>query len=468
MLPLVAIVGRPNVGKSTLFNVLTGTRDALVADQPGVTRDRNYALARGPSRTFIAIDTGGLSDAPDPIARMTGKQADAAIRESDLVLLVVDAREGLNAEDQRIASELRAVAARVIVVANKVDGLDPTLAALDFHALGFDAVLAISAAHKRGIRSLLDALESALPDAVDSRHDLPETSGAIRVAVVGRPNVGKSTLVNRLSGSERVVAHELPGTTRDSVKVPFVYKDQAFELIDTAGVRRRARVTEAVEKFSIVKTLDAIESCHVAALLMDARAGVSEQDLHLLGLILSSGRALVLVGNKWDGLDATTRRRFSDELARRTRFADFATTVTISARHGSGLDAMMSAIVEAHRAANAKLPTPELTRVLRDALERSPPPTVRGRRIKLRYAHQGGSNPPRIVIHGNQTESLPGHYHRYLARTFREAFSLYGTPIAIELRTSDNPYKGRRNTLTPRQQRKRKRLIKRIKRSGRG
>ena len=466
MLPIVAIVGRPNVGKSTLFNVLTGSRDALVADVPGVTRDRNYGVARNPGRPFIVVDTGGLTDNPDPIAKMTGQQADAAISEADLVLLVLDARDGLSVDDERIAKGLRQRNCNVIVVANKVDGLDPAHAALEFHRLGFEHVLTISAAHRRGIRELTATIDRVLPVPIHPQDDSESWRAGITLAVIGRPNVGKSTLVNRLSGSARVLAHDQPGTTRDSVRVPFDWHGKAYVLIDTAGVRRRARVSDVVEKFSIIKTLSAIESSKVVVLMLDAREGVSEQDAHLLGLCLASGRALVIALNKWDGLDTTTRRRVNEELARRLRFADFATKVPISALNGSGLRELMRAVEQAHTAAGIKLATPELTRVLHAATTRTAPPLVRGRRIRLRYAHQGGAFPPRIIIHGNQTESLPEHYRRYLTRVFRDAFRLNGTPVALEFRTSDNPYQGRRNTLTPRQQRRRKRLIRRVKKGG--
>ncbi len=463
MLPLIAIVGRPNVGKSTLFNGLTRSRDALVADQPGVTRDRNYGLARSGARPCILIDTGGLSSAPVAITQLAAGQAQAAIEEAHLLLFLVDARAGLNAEDQRIADDLRRRNKPVIVVVNKIDGLDSEQASLDFHALGFEHQCSISASHRRGLKGLMEAVDHLLP-AFDDGSGTEDLHAGIRIAVTGRPNVGKSTLVNRLTGSNRVVAHDQPGTTRDSVSVPFERDGHPYVLIDTAGVRRRARVRETIEKISITKTLQAIAASQVVILVLDAAAGLSDQDLHILGLILDSGRALVIAVNKWDGLSQRDRQNMRREIDRRLPFAEFAPQLFISARHGSGLGELMTTVRRVYTACTQRLATNPLTRVLEAAVLKNPPPLVRGRRIKLRYAHQGGMNPPRIIIHGNQTHALPVHYQRYLIRIFREAFDLSGTPVAIELRSTDNPFKGRRNLLTPRQERKRKRLMKRVKR----
>jgi len=463
VLPVLAIVGRPNVGKSTLFNALTRSRDALVADRPGVTRDRNYGIGRVGERRCVLVDTGGLGGSPDPLARLSAEQADTALDEAHVVLFVVDARDGLNAEDEAIAARLRTRGKPVLVVANKVDGLDAASASAEFHELAFDGVAPISAAHRRGLGPLMASALALAPPGADEAPQGQAEPG-VRVAVVGRPNVGKSTLVNRLTGSSRVIAHDQPGTTRDSVEVPFRRDGVDFVLVDTAGLRRRARVDDAVEKFSAVKTLAAIEASEVVVLMLDARDGASEQDAHLLGLVVDAGRAVVIAANKWDGLDAGWRTRVRAELDRRLGFADFAPVVPISALHGSGLAELLEEVRRAHAAACARLPTPELTRVLHAALERTPPPAVRGRRIRLRYAHQGGSRPPRIVIHGNQTEQLPQHYRRYLVRVFREAFDLRATPVVLELRTGSNPFQGRRNALTPRQQRKRKRLMRRVKR----
>ena len=464
MLPVIAIVGRPNVGKSTLFNALTRSRDALVADRPGVTRDRNYGLGRVGERRYVLIDTGGLSDAPHGIARLTSDQAHTAIGEADVLLFMVDARAGLNAEDERIAAQLRTTGKPLVLVPNKVDGLDEAAATAEFHALGFDTVAPVSASHRRGLRAMADAaLALAGASGAQSLDEEAHAPGAIRVAVIGRPNVGKSTLVNRLTGSNRVVTHDTPGTTRDSVQVPFERDGQAFVLIDTAGLRRRTRVQDAVEKFSAIKTIKAIDASQVVVLMLDARDGVTDHDTHLLGLALDAGRAVVIAANKWDGLTGDQRARLRSELDRRLRFVDFARILMTSALHGSGLAELLDVVRRAHAAATADLSTPDLTRVLHAAVERTPPPLVHGRRIKLRYAHQGGSTPPRIVIHGNQTESVPDHYRRYLERVFREAFDLFGTPVVLELRTGENPFKGRRNTLTPHQQRKRERLMRKVK-----
>jgi GTP-binding protein len=464
MLPVIAIVGRPNVGKSTLFNALTRSRDALVADRPGVTRDRNYGLGRVGERRYVLIDTGGLSDAPQGIARLTSDQAHTAIGEADVLLFMVDARAGLNAEDERIAAQLRTTGKPLVLVPNKVDGLDEAAATAEFHALGVDTVAPVSASHRRGLRAMADAaLALAGASGAQTLDEEAHAPGAIRVAVVGRPNVGKSTLINRLTGSNRVVTHDTPGTTRDSVQVPFERDGQAFVLIDTAGLRRRTRVQDAVEKFSAIKTIKAIDASQVVVLMLDARDGVTDHDTHLLGLALDAGRAVVIAANKWDGLTGDQRARLRSELDRRLRFVDFARILMTSALHGSGLAELLDAVRRAHAAATADLSTPDLTRVLHAAVERTPPPLVHGRRIKLRYAHQGGSTPPRIVIHGNQTESVPDHYRRYLERVFREAFDLFGTPVVLELRTGENPFKGRRNTLTPHQQRKRERLMRKVK-----
>jgi GTP-binding protein len=463
MLPVIAIVGRPNVGKSTLFNALTRSRDALVADRPGVTRDRNYGFGKIGERRYVLIDTGGLSDDDDEIAQLTSGQAEAAIAESDVVLFLVDARAGMNADDQRIAIHLRSSGKSIVVVCNKSDGLDLTLAGADFHTLGFSHLLCISASHRRGLKPLMDTAFELLPPADIDPDDTLDDSDGVRVAIVGRPNAGKSTLVNRLTRSNRVVAHDMPGTTRDSVRVPFERDGERYVLIDTAGLRRRSRVDDAVEKFSAIKTLKAIDASQVVVLMLDASEGITDHDAHLLGLVLDAGRAVVIAANKWDGLDSGKRDHIRTELERRLRFVNYVPIHMTSALQGSGLSEVLATVRRVHAAATANLPTPELTRLLHGAVERTPPPLVRGRRIKLRYAHQGGSSPPRIVIHGNQTESLPDHYRRYLERTFREAFGLHGTPIFLELRTGENPFKGKRNPLTPNQQRKRQRLIRRVK-----
>ncbi len=463
MLPLIAIVGRPNVGKSTLFNALTRSRDALVADQSGVTRDRNYGFTQLGQYPCVLIDTGGLTAAIGAMDQLVTEQAQAAVEEANLLLFMVDARAGLNAEDQRIAEDLRRKNKPVIVVINKLDGLNTQQASNDFFVLGFKIQCGISASHRQGLKTLLEHIEAHLPDPDDSCATGATMEG-IRIAVTGRPNVGKSTLVNRLTKSDRVVAHDMPGTTRDSVSVAFEHDDHKYTLIDTAGVRRRSRVQETIEKLSIIKTLQSIAGSQVVILMLDAAQGLSDQDLHLLGLILDSGRALVIAANKWDGLSQRERQTMRQDIERRLQFAGFAPQLFISARHGSGLGELMTMVRRVYAAGMRSMATNRLTKVLESAVAQNPPPLVHGRRIKLRYAHQGGSNPPRIIIHGNQTDALPMHYQRYLMRVFREAFDLLGTPIAIELRSSENPYKGRRNVLTPHQVRKRKRLMKRVKR----
>jgi len=464
MLPVVALVGRPNVGKSTLFNRLTRSRDALVADQPGLTRDRQYGVAQAGDRAYVVVDTGGLSGASDGLEALMARQAYLAVEEADQVLFLVDARDGLTAADEVVADRLRRAARPVLLTVNKIDGLDPDSAISDFHRLGFGPVYAISASHGRGVGVLLERIGEQL--AVDADATLEENAPGIRVAVLGRPNVGKSTLVNRLLGEDRVLVYDAPGTTRDSIFVPFERAGQTYTLIDTAGVRRRARIKEAVEKFSVIKALSAMQQAHVVLVVLDARTGVTDQDLGLLGHVIDSGRAVVLVVNKWDGLEPGQRAWIRRELDRRLSFLDYARVRFVSALHGSGVGGLFGVIGEAHAAATGDFPTPQLTRLLEEAVHTHPPPTVRGRRIKLRYAHQGGRNPPVIVVHGNQTGALPGSYRRYLARWFRQRLELWGTPVCIELKSGSNPFHGRPNPLTPRQQRKRKRLLEHAKRRG--
>ncbi|MDX1606923.1 MAG: ribosome biogenesis GTPase Der, partial [Candidatus Competibacterales bacterium] len=389
--PVIALVGRPNVGKSTLFNALTRTRDALVADFPGLTRDRQYGLCHWAGRTCIVVDTGGLVEAGDPLAERISAQALAAARDADAVLLLVDGRAGLTGADQSIAGELRRLGRPLFLVVNKSEGLDPDLATSEFHALGLGQPLAIAAAHRQGVSGLLETVLATLPVAETP----PQDDERIRLAVVGRPNVGKSTLINRLLGEERMLASDLPGTTRDSVQIPFSREKRHFTLIDTAGVRRRSRVHEAIEKFSVLKTLAAIEQAHVVLLMLDARQGIAEQDASLLGHVLDSGRALVIAVNKWDRLESDVRERTRAELDRRLGFVDFARVHFISALHGSGVIDLLDSVVRAHDAAGRSLSTPELTRILEQAVNRHPPPLVQGQRIKLRYAHQGGHHPPR-------------------------------------------------------------------------
>ncbi len=461
MLPVIALVGRPNVGKSTLFNRLTRSRDALVADQPGLTRDRQYGVGRLGSRPYLVVDTGGISGEKEGVEVLMDRQVRLAIEEADHVFYLVDAREGLAGADEQIAAELRKTGKPITVVANKSESLDRDVAAAEFHALGLGEPVAISAAHGRGVKPLVNQVLDTLPPV----EEIPEEEGGgVQIAVVGRPNVGKSTLINRLLGEERLVAFDKPGTTRDSIRVPFEHQGRSYTLIDTAGVRRRARINEAIEKFSIIKTLQAMEAANVVLLVLDAHQGISEQDATLAGHVVDSGRALVVVINKWDGLQSDERERIKSELERKLPFLSFAEVMFISALHGTGVGHLMKAVDAAYSAAVSDLKTSDLTNILEQAVMEHQPPLARGRRIKLRYAHQGGKNPPIIVIHGNQTDAVPASYQRYLVNRFRKAFKLWGTPVRIEFRTGDNPFKGRRNKLTPRQQHKRRRLMKHVKR----
>jgi GTP-binding protein len=462
VLPVIALVGRPNVGKSTLFNRLTRSRDALVADHAGLTRDRRYGEGRCDEQRFIVIDTGGISGDEEGIDAPMAAQSMAAIDEADRVLLLVDAREGLTAADETLVAELRRRGKPFYLVVNKVDGLDPSVAAGEFYALGAEHLHPIAAAHGRGVRALLEAVLADLPPQA-GEEELAARAERVRVAVVGRPNVGKSTLVNRLLGEERVVVFDQPGTTRDSVYVDFERDGVPYTLIDTAGVRRRKNIREVVEKFSIVKTLKAVEDANVVVLVMDAREGLVEQDLHLLGHCIEAGRGLVLAVNKWDGLEPDQRTRVKTELARRLQFADYADTHFISALHGTGVGHLFRSINAAYRAATRELSTNLLTRILEDAVADHPPPLVNGRRIKLRYAHAGGRNPPLVVIHGNQTGKVPASYRRYLEKVYRRSLDLVGTPVRVEFRTGDNPYAGQRNVLSRRQLERKRRLMAHVK-----
>ena len=462
MLPVIALVGRPNVGKSTLFNRLTRSRDALVADQPGLTRDRQYGVGRIGNRPYVVVDTGGISGEREGVEVLMDRQVRLAIEEADHVFYLVDAREGLAGADEQIAAELRKTGKPITVVANKSESLDRDVAAAEFHSLGLGEPVAISAAHGRGVKPLVNRMLADLPP--EEENDAEAEQRGIQIAVVGRPNVGKSTLINRLLGEERLVAFDKPGTTRDSIQVPFEHQGRQYTLVDTAGVRRRARIAEAIEKFSIIKTLQAMEQANVVLLVLDAHQGISEQDATLAGHVVESGRALVVVINKWDGLQSDERDRIKSELERKLPFLSFAEVLFISALHGTGVGHLMKAVDAAYRAATRDLKTSDLTNILEQAIMEHQPPLVRGRRIKLRYAHQGGQNPPIIVIHGNQTESVPLTYQRFLVNRFRKAFKLWGTPVRIEFRTSDNPLKGRRNKLNTRQQQKRRRMMKHVKR----
>ncbi|MEL6199109.1 MAG: ribosome biogenesis GTPase Der [Pseudomonadota bacterium] len=459
MLPVVALVGRPNVGKSTLFNRLTRTRDALVADYPGLTRDRQYGYGKVGGRDYLVVDTGGLGDDDDGVAALMAEQARLAIDESDVVIFLVDARDGLLAGDYDIAERVRRSDKPVFVAINKAEGLDADAVASDFYSLGLGDPAVISAAHGDRVVPLIEHVLAAGPEGEVE----PEPDEAIMITVAGRPNVGKSTLINRLIGEERLVAFDKPGTTRDSVRVPFERDGKHYVLVDTAGVRRRTRVTEAVEKFSIIKTLQAIEQSNVVIGVIDAREGVTDQDVSLFGLIIERGRALVVVINKWDGLDPDRRRALRDGLELKLGFTEFAPRHFISAKHGTGVGKLLPEAERVHEAACMELPASVLTRALETAISAHPPPLSRGRRPRLRYAHQGGRNPPVIVVHGTQAERLSASYRRYLVNYFRKTFKLRGTPIRLQLKSGKNPFEGRRNTLTPRQQARRKRLLKHVK-----
>jgi GTP-binding protein len=458
--PVIALVGRPNVGKSTLFNCLTRTRDALVADIPGLTRDRKYGDGRMGDRAYIVIDTGGLSDTRDELDGLMAQQAQQAIEEADVVLWLLDARGGLTAADQSIADFMRRCNKPVYLIANKTDGLPEHEAVSDFFQLGLGESLAIAASHGRGVAQMIEAVLQKLPQ---TEAVADEDDDAIRVAIIGRPNVGKSTLLNRMAGQERVVAFDQPGTTRDSIYVALERDDKRYTLIDTAGIRRRGRVHETVEKFSVIKALQAITDSHVAVLLLDAQEGVTEQDLTLLGEILQQGRALVIAINKWDGLPDEQKEKVRREVDRQLNFIHFAELFYISARHGTGVGNLFDAIDTCYRSAMRKLPTPKLTELLEEAVIKHQPPLINGRRVKLRYAHQGGRNPPIIVIHGNQVDKLGEDYKRFLAHHFQKRLKLRGTPVKIELKSGDNPFKGKRNKLTPKQEQKRQRMLQHVK-----
>ena len=495
MIPVVALVGRPNVGKSTLFNRLTHTRDALVADFPGLTRDRKYGRAEVEGNEFIIVDTGGIDGTEDGVETRMAGQSLLAIEEADIVLFMVDARAGLMPADQGIAQHLRNRQKATFLVANKTDGMDPDTATADFYALGLGEVFAIAASHGRGVAQLIEhVLVPFLPEkpeevelteeqanaaywaeqdgeiAEDGEGEEPEDDFnpqdlPIKLAIVGRPNVGKSTLTNRILGEERVVVYDMPGTTRDSIYIPMTRDEREYVLIDTAGVRKRGKVTETVEKFSVIKTLQAIEDANVVLLVIDAREGISDQDLSLLGFILNSGRSLVIAVNKWDGMSEEAREHVKEMLDLRLGFVDFARVHFISALHGSGVGNLFESVLEAYECSTRRVNTSMLTKIMQMATDDHQPPLVRGRRVKLKYAHAGGYNPPIVVIHGNQVSDLSDSYKRYLMNYFRRSLNVMGTPIRIQFKEGDNPFAGKRNTLTPNQMRKRKRLMSHLKKS---
>jgi len=490
MVPVVALVGRPNVGKSTLFNRLTRTRDALVADFPGLTRDRKYGQAKLGEHEFIVIDTGGIDGTEEGVETKMAEQSLAAIDEADVVLFMVDGRAGLTPSDIAISNHLRKIEKPSMLVVNKVDGIDADAASADFWQLGVENMYQIAAAHGRGVGALIDRAlnpfaEKMAEEAQGEIEDLTEfldeeekldyteeeaeaefkrlQDQPIKLAIIGRPNVGKSTLTNRILGEERVVVYDMPGTTRDSIYIPMERDGREYVLIDTAGVRRRKRINETVEKFSVVKTLKAVEDANVVLLVIDARENISDQDLSLLGFALNAGRSIVIAVNKWDGLDMDVKEHVKKELDRRLGFVDFARIHFISALHGTGVGHLFESVQEAYKSATTRVGTSVLTRIMKMATDDHQPPLVRGRRVKLKYAHAGGYNPPIVVIHGNQVNELPDSYKRYLMNYYRKSLEIMGTPIRIQFQSSDNPFEGKSNKMTMSQERKRKRLMSMMK-----
>ncbi|CAM4325847.1 ribosome biogenesis GTPase Der [Vibrio agarivorans] len=486
MVPVVALVGRPNVGKSTLFNRLTRTRDALVADFPGLTRDRKYGQAKLGEHEFIVIDTGGIDGTEEGVETKMAEQSLAAIDEADVVLFMVDGRAGLTPSDIAISDHLRKIEKPSMLVVNKVDGIDADAASADFWQLGVEQMYQIAAAHGRGVSALIDrALNpfaeqlieqqgeiedlTQFVDAEEEKLDYTEEEAEaeyqrlqekpIKLAIIGRPNVGKSTLTNRILGEERVVVYDMPGTTRDSIYIPMERDGREYVLIDTAGVRRRKRINETVEKFSVVKTLKAVEDANVVLLVIDARENISDQDLSLLGFALNAGRSIVIAVNKWDGLDMDVKEHVKKELDRRLGFVDFARIHFISALHGTGVGHLFESVQEAYKSATTRVGTSVLTRIMKMATEDHQPPMVRGRRVKLKYAHAGGYNPPIVVIHGNLVNELPDSFKRYLMNYYRKSLEIMGTPIRIQFQSSENPFEGKTNKMTLSQERKRKKLM---------
>lgn len=455
MIPVIVLVGRPNVGKSTLFNRLTKTQDALVADFPGLTRDRQYGHAQFEDKPFIVVDTGGIGVEDIVVDSLMSKQSAIALKEADVILFLVDARSGLTGVDEQVAATLRKLNKSIHLVVNKAEGLNEDIVCSEFQSLGISNTHSISSAHGSGISDLLHAVLA--PFLVETEKE--DEDEAIKIAFAGRPNVGKSTLINRILGEERVVVYDMPGTTRDSISIPFTRDDKKYLLIDTAGVRRKSRIDEVIEKFSVIKTLQAIKESNVCLQLLDAREGITDQDMNLLGFIIESGKALVIAMNKWDGLDEEHKEHVKDELSRRLHFAQFAKIRFISALHGSGVGGLFNDINEAYASATQSLSTPRLTRLLQDISSKHPPPCVSGRRIKLRYAHAGGHNPPLIVIHGNQLDSLPESYKRYLNNEFIKHLGLVGTPLKIEFKGGVNPFANKKNKLSQRQVNKKRRLM---------
>ena len=463
MKPVIALIGRPNVGKSTLFNQITKSRDALVADFAGLTRDRKYGDAVFQNKSFIVVDTGGIGESEAGIDSYMAEQSKTAINEADIIVFVVDARAGLLASDEQIARELRTLGKKVYLVANKVDGVHAEAAVVEFYQLGFGEPLHVAASHGRGVAQMLEDVLADVPE--DEDPELHDQNTGLRLAVIGRPNVCKSTLVNRLLGEERVVVYDMPGTTRDSIYIPYERNEQKYTLIDTAGVRRKGKVDEMVEKFSIVKTLQAIKDAHVVVVVLDAREGVVEQDLHLIGYALEAGRAMVIAINKWDNMTEYDRKQCKLDVDRRFDFIPWAKVHLISALHGTGVGELYPSIHRAFDSSHLKVSPAKLTQILNDATEAHQPPMISGKRIKMRYAHMGGQNPPTIIVHGNKVDKTPADYRRYLENVFRRVYKLEGTPVRIDFKTSENPFEGRKTQMDERVAARKRRYVQKFKKA---
>ena len=462
MKSVIAIVGRPNVGKSTLFNYLTRSRNALVADRPGVTRDRQYGFGNYQGREFILVDTGGLGrndKDSENISNLISDQSLLAIEEADVLIWLVDGREGLTSEDEHLARILRPMCDHIFLTANKTEGLDADIILSDFYRLGFSGPFAISAKRGTGIRQLMDEVIKQLP--VESE-DEDQTKHGLRITVLGRPNVGKSTLTNRILGEERMLTFNQPGTTRDSIAIPFERDGTPYTLIDTAGIRRRSKINDTIEKFSVIKALQAIDNTQIVILVLDAHEAITEQDASLLGLIVDSGKALIIAINKWDGLELSHKNRIKAQLDRKLGFIDYACIHFISALHGSGVGKLFVSINKISKSISIAPAASKITAILQQATQAHSPPVVHGRRIKLRYAHIGGHDPIRIIVHGSQTNRVPESYKRYLSKQMRKQLKLIGTPVLIDFKQGDNPYKDRKNILTNRQIEKRRRLMRHV------
>ncbi|MCG8325505.1 MAG: ribosome biogenesis GTPase Der [Thiotrichales bacterium] len=462
MSAVIAIVGQPNVGKSTLFNRLTRSRRALVADRPGVTRDRQYAMAHHQDATFILVDTGGIGDLEpdhDQLQQQVETQALQAAAGADAVIWLVDGRGGLTAGDEHIVQQLRPLDARLYLAINKTEGHDPDLVSAEFHALGIEQLHAISAQHGDGVIRLIETIIADLGIS-DTQEDTDTSGDAVKISIVGRPNVGKSTLINRILGEDRMLTCDHPGTTRDSIAIPFTRDDCHYLLIDTAGMRRKSRITDAVEKFSVIKALKSVDMAQVVVLVIDASEAFTEQDLHLVGLAHEQGKPVIIAVNKWDGIEPAQRTIIRNQLDRKLRFLQEPIVHFISALHGSGVGNLMKSVKNVSKRLHVRRSSARITRLLEQAVQAHPPPLVRGRRIKLRYAHIGGHSPLRIIVHGNQVREIPDSYHRYLCHAFQKGLDLKGIPVIIEYKQGENPYAGRKNKLTDRQMAKRRRMIK--------